>query len=164
MDCKWRTKPTKCCVKQATAIKNHGKWTEKIAIWERWVVHALSNEDGAGQFMTDSPPTAYGMVPKCHPCHCPSHCVLKWNCCKNYLTLPVLLRMSLVICIFYCYILFYCILLYTGCSSVNWLAVSCILTATLWDRVLSASHAHNLCAWLLIILSQLPSSIIVTYR
>ena len=45
-DCKWRTKPTKCCkvsglVKQATAIKNHGKCTEKIAIWERWVVSAI---------------------------------------------------------------------------------------------------------------------------
>ena len=27
--------------------------------------------------------------PKCHPCHCPSRCVLKWRCCNNYLTLPV---------------------------------------------------------------------------
>ena len=43
-DCKWRTKPTKCCkvsglVKQATAIKNHGKCTE---IWERWVVNTIA--------------------------------------------------------------------------------------------------------------------------
>ena len=38
--------------------------------------------------------------------------------------------MSLVIHIFH---LPYCILLYTGSSSVNWLAVSCILPATLWD-------------------------------
>ena len=30
-------------------------------------------------------------------------------------------------------LLFYCILYYTGSSSVNWVAVSCILTATLWD-------------------------------
>ena len=30
-------------------------------------------------------------------------------------------------------------------------------------QVLSASHAHNFCAWLLIILSQLPSCIIVNY-
>ena len=27
--------------------------------------------------------------PKCHPCHCLSLCELKWNCCKNYLILPV---------------------------------------------------------------------------
>ena len=27
--------------------------------------------------------------PKCHPCHYPSRCVLKWNCCNDYLTLPV---------------------------------------------------------------------------
>ena len=30
-------------------------------------------------------------------------------------------------------LLLYCILHYTGSSSVNWLAVSCILTVTLWD-------------------------------
>ena len=45
-DCKWRTKPTKCCwvsglVKQATAIKNDGKCREKIALWERWVVSTI---------------------------------------------------------------------------------------------------------------------------
>ena len=45
-DCKQRTKPTKCClvsgrVKQATAIKNHGKCAEKIALWERWVVSKI---------------------------------------------------------------------------------------------------------------------------
>ena len=28
-------------VKQAMAIKNHGKCTEKIAIWERWVVSTI---------------------------------------------------------------------------------------------------------------------------
>ena len=27
--------------------------------------------------------------PKCHPCHYPSRCVLKWNCCNDYLTPPV---------------------------------------------------------------------------
>ena len=27
--------------------------------------------------------------PKYHPCQCPSRCVLKWNCCNNYLTLSV---------------------------------------------------------------------------
>ena len=30
-------------------------------------------------------------------------------------------------------LLLYCILHYTGSSSVNWLTVSCILTVTLWD-------------------------------
>ena len=38
--------------------------------------------------------------------------------------------MSLVIRILHCYFIVY---YYTGSSSVNWLAVSCILTATLWD-------------------------------
>ena len=27
--------------------------------------------------------------PRCHPCHYPSRCVLKWICCNDYLTLPV---------------------------------------------------------------------------
>ena len=38
--------------------------------------------------------------------------------------------MSLVIRILHCYFIVY---YYTGSSSVNWLAVSCILTATLWN-------------------------------
>ena len=38
--------------------------------------------------------------------------------------------MSLVIRILHCYFIVY---YYTWSSSVNWLAVSCILTATLWD-------------------------------
>ena len=69
--------------------------------------------------------------PKCHPCHYPSGCVLKWNCCNDYLTLSCLVKnelgnphSSLLLC---------CILYYTGSSSVNWLAVSCILTVTLGD-------------------------------
>ena len=28
--------------KQATAIKNHEKCTEKIAVWERWVVSTIA--------------------------------------------------------------------------------------------------------------------------
>ena len=59
---------------------------------------------------------------------------------NNYLILPVWLRMILVMqCLWYSP---------RHCEIV----------------VLSASHAHNLSAWLLIILSQLPSCIIVTYR
>ena len=67
--------------------------------------------------------------PKCHPCHCPSRCVLKWNCCNDYLTLPVKNDLGNP----YFALLLYCILLYSGSSSVNWLAVSCILNATLWE-------------------------------
>ena len=60
--------------------------------------------------------------PKCHPCHYPSRCVLKWNCCNDYLTLSCLVKnelgnphSSLLLC---------CILHYTGSSSVNWLAIN----------------------------------------
>ena len=65
--------------------------------------------------------------------------------------------MSLVIRILHCYFIVY---YYTGSSSVNWLAVSCIYSpqyCEIW--VLSASHAHNSCAWLLIILSCGSSSV-----
>ena len=46
-DCKWRTKPTKCCkvsglVNKLRQLKTNGKYTEKIAIWERWVVSAIA--------------------------------------------------------------------------------------------------------------------------
>ena len=50
-------------------------------------VHTLSNEAGAGQFMTDTC-SCLRLGLKCHPCHCPSLCVLKWNRCNNYLPLP----------------------------------------------------------------------------
>ena len=42
-------------------------------------------------------------------------------------------------------LLLYCILFYTGSSSVNWLTVSCILTATLWDTGFSVSQAQFMC-------------------
>ena len=60
----------------------------------------------------------------------PSRCVLKWNCCNDYLT-SCLVKNELGN--LHSSLLLYCILHYTGSSSVNWLAVSCILTMTLWD-------------------------------
>ena len=46
----------------------------------------------------------------------------------------------------YLSLLLYCILLYTGSSSINWLAVSCILTATLWDTDFKCkSCTHFMC-------------------
>ena len=53
--------------------------------------------------------------------------------------------MSLVIRILHCYFIVY---YYTGSSSVNWLAVSCILTATLWDtgfKCMSLSSTRFMC-------------------
>ena len=96
-------------------------------------------------------PVFFGRFPWSNLCHCPSRCV----CYNNYLTLP---KNDLGNPYFS--LLLYCILLYTVSSSVNWLAVSCTLPRHCEIWVLSASQAHNLCAWLLIILS----CIIVTYR
>ena len=69
--------------------------------------------------------------PKCHPCHCPSRCVLKWNCCNKWSHSSRLVKNDLGKPYFS--LLFYCILLYTGSSSDNWLAVSCIYSPRHFD-------------------------------
>ena len=68
--------------------------------------------------------------PKCHPCHYPSRCVLKWNCCNDYLTLPVQLRMSLVIRILHCYFIVYYIILWVY-QLIDW--PSLVYSPWLWD-------------------------------
>ena len=74
-------------------------------------VHALITEAGDGQFMTDTS-SCLQPGPKHHPCHCQSLCVLKRNCFNNHLTLPVQLRIILIICIPHCATSLYTILIY----------------------------------------------------
>ena len=97
----------------------------------------------------------------------------KWikSNCATYVHLPQLnktastintLQVSLVIRIFHSYFIVYYYILRVH-QLINW--SSLVYSPRHCEiRVLSASQAHNLCAWLLIILSQLPSCIIVTYR
>ena len=113
-----------CVSKTLDVVHRYALLVSNSDMYTRWVTRL----EPVSLWLTSSR-SCHG--PKCHPSHCPSRCVLKWNCCNSYLTLPRLVKTDLGNPYFS--LLLYCILLYTGSSSVNWLAVSCILTATLWD-------------------------------
>ena len=87
-------------------------------------------ERGWSQSVYDWLPPVHGMVPSATRVNIRLVVCLSGTA-VTIISLPVLVKNELGN--LHSSLLLYCILYYTGSSSVNWLAVSCILTATLWD-------------------------------